>query len=52
LYVKPLDTVGDQVMRTVGTLGIERAVLDRIPASLLRLQQESAPSRAIANDRA
>jgi hypothetical protein len=52
LYVRPLDTVGDQVMRMVGMLGIERAVLDRIPANLLRLRQESTPPGAIANDRA
>jgi hypothetical protein len=41
LYIKPLDAVGDAVMEMVGTLGINRELLDRIPANLLRLQQDS-----------
>ena len=39
LYIKPLDAVGEAVMEMVGTLGIERALLDRIPANLLQLQR-------------
>jgi hypothetical protein len=50
LYVKPLDAVADAVMARVGALGIGHELLDRIPANLLRLQQEverqSAGARA------
>jgi hypothetical protein len=41
LYIKPLDAVGDAVMDMVGTLGLERELLDRIPAGLSRLQQQT-----------
>ncbi len=56
LYIEPLRAVGDNVMRMVGMLGIERDLLERIPASLRRLQQlssqhESQPSRSITYDR-
>jgi hypothetical protein len=52
LYIKPLDGVGDEVMKMIGTLGLGRELLDRIPASLLRLQQQNNTTGAIANDRA
>jgi hypothetical protein len=52
LYIKPLDAVGEAVMKMVGTLGLERDLLDRIPVNLLRLQSASNATEAIANDRA
>jgi 50S ribosome-binding GTPase len=45
LYIKPLDALGDAVMTRVGALGIDREQLDRIPANLLRLQQEDLRTR-------
>lgn len=42
LYFNPLEAVGDAVMTCVGALGIEQDLLERIPANLLRLQEEIA----------
>jgi hypothetical protein len=38
LYVKPLEAVGEAVMTRIGSIGIEPALLDRIPADLQRLR--------------
>jgi hypothetical protein len=38
LYLGPLDAIGDAVMSSAGALGIEQALLDRLPADLHRLR--------------
>ncbi|PPQ36232.1 GTPase [Rhodopila globiformis] len=37
LYVQPLEQLGDAIMASIGALGIDQALLDRLPADLRRL---------------
>ena len=42
LYAMPLDAIGNAVMQTVGALGVQQDVLDRLPLNLQRLRLELA----------
>jgi hypothetical protein len=39
LYATPLQAIGDEVMRQIGSLGLDAALLERLPANLAALEQ-------------